>query len=248
MSSINKPKEEWIGYRQGKLTVIDKLGEKEFKSTNKAGQYTYKHDILLVRCDCSKELKLNAKSFISNKTGACRGCFKRRDDIGKRFGKLTVFDWHNTKNDSGRSYIIYDCICDCGEIVSIRNEIIIAGEKRCCSKCKVSASQSFNFTNIKRYYKNIRYGAKRRKLQFDVSINYLDSLLEKQEYKCKLSGQPISFKDGTASLDRIHSGIGYIESNVQWVHRTINYMKHELSNEAFKNYCSLVCTHTKLHS
>ena len=39
--------------------------------------------------------------------------------------------------------------------------------------------------------------------------------------------------DATASLDRIDSSKGYIKGNVQWVHKNINYMKQEMTNEEF---------------
>lgn len=244
MSIINKTKEEWVGYKQGSLTVLDKIGEKEFTTKNKHGIYKYKSDILLVKCDCSKELELNSRSFISNKINTCRGCFKRRDDIGKKFGKLTVLDWYNTKNKSGRSYVIYNCICDCGNKTSARNEIITNYEKTCCSKCKTSSKLTFNPTTINKYYKSVKGGAIRRSIEFSIGIEYLLLLLDQQNQKCKLSGQFISFENGTASLDRIDNNIGYIESNIQWVHRSINYMKNELNNEAFKDYCKLVYLNT----
>lgn len=44
----------------------------------------------------------------------------------------------------------------------------------------------------------------------------------------------------TASLDRINSSIGYTIDNVQWVHKKINMMKMDLSQEEFINYCRLV--------
>jgi len=44
----------------------------------------------------------------------------------------------------------------------------------------------------------------------------------------------------TASLDRINSDMGYVEGNVQWVHRDINFMKGCLSQHNFIHLCQLI--------
>lgn len=59
---------------------------------------------------------------------------------------------------------------------------------------------------------------------------------------CKLSGLKIRFKktgeklDNTASLDRINPKFGYIKNNVQWVHKEINELKWDLTNEEFLSF------------
>jgi hypothetical protein len=75
------------------------------------------------------------------------------------------------------------------------------------------------------------------------STKYLWALYLAQERRCALSGNDIEFRSniydgtgytsGSASLDRIDSDKGYIEGNVQWVHKHVNLMKRSLSQEAF---------------
>ncbi len=96
----------------------------------------------------------------------------------------------------------------------------------------------------------IRVNALERKIHFDISAEYLHNLFEKQEGKCALSGMSIQLyttrkdkKNATASLDRINSSIGYIEGNVQWVHKHMNFMKLDFTQEQFINYCRLVVKH-----
>ena len=53
---------------------------------------------------------------------------------------------------------------------------------------------------------------------------------------CAISGIKLIFarswtRDQTASLDRIDSKKGYVEGNVQWVHKRINEMKMDHSNK-----------------
>lgn len=65
--------------------------------------------------------------------------------------------------------------------------------------------------------------------------------------KCALSGINLILgheKDGkticTASLDRIDNNMGYVNGNVQWVHKDINFMKQDLTQLEFLNYCRLI--------
>ena len=68
---------------------------------------------------------------------------------------------------------------------------------------------------------------------------------ENQNGLCYYTNLPINFDDGSASLERIDSNIGYIESNVVWVHKNVNIMKRDLSYEEFYNVCKLVVENKK---
>ena len=72
-------------------------------------------------------------------------------------------------------------------------------------------------------------------------------LFVKQNGRCALSGIDIRFnKIGekhttqTASVDRINSEYGYIINNVRWVHKTVNNMKWELSDDEFLDFCQVI--------
>lgn len=98
------------------------------------------------------------------------------------------------------------------------------------------------------YYGKIKYSAKERNIQFDVSLEYLSNLLVQQNFKCALSGIELTYgytgrKNKhrlTLSLDRIDSTKGYIEGNVQWVHKNINFMKSNLNQDKFFEYCKKI--------
>ncbi len=96
------------------------------------------------------------------------------------------------------------------------------------------------------YWNNLKNGAKTRKILFEIKIEDMWNLFLKQDRKCALSGLPISFdacKSNTASLDRINSLKPYIESNVQWVHRDVNFAKQSLNNDEFIYLCKQVSNH-----
>jgi hypothetical protein len=92
-------------------------------------------------------------------------------------------------------------------------------------------------------YSTIKRRAEIKHLPFDLTIDFLESLMDRQNNSCSLSGVNISVADGTASLDRIDNLHGYLQTNVQWVHRYINFMKVDLPESDFIRFCSSVSDH-----
>jgi hypothetical protein len=95
--------------------------------------------------------------------------------------------------------------------------------------------------------------AKNKNLVFNLTGNDLWSLFLKQNKKCALSGLTIIFPSAwgaksktqiTASLDRIDSTQGYIKDNVQWVHKKINSMKMDMTDQEFISLCKMVAKHS----
>jgi hypothetical protein len=86
--------------------------------------------------------------------------------------------------------------------------------------------------------------ARLRKIHWSLSPEYLWELFLKQGRRCSFTGMELVFarnyrnnKMQTASLDRIDSAKGYIQGNVQWVHKTVNFMKQALNDENFIDIC-----------
>lgn len=78
--------------------------------------------------------------------------------------------------------------------------------------------------------------ASRRGLIVSVTNEYAVSLFEG---RCALTGVPIEL-NVTASLDRIDSSLGYIEGNLQWLHKDINRMKSDWNQNDFIEMCRRV--------
>ncbi len=103
---------------------------------------------------------------------------------------------------------------------------------------------------------HIKTGAVSRSLKFSISAKFLDKLFDKQNGKCALSGVDLiipqhysrDLKISTASIDRIDSSKGYIPNNVQWIHKRLNIMKNNLSDEEFINFCKQVVEYQQLKS
>lgn len=98
---------------------------------------------------------------------------------------------------------------------------------------------------------HIKQGAKERGICYEVSEKYLWNLFLAQNRKCALSGDSIWFSNWqtasqqTASLDRIDSSKGYVEGNVQWLHKDVNVAKQDKSDEEFVEMCKKVARHNK---
>jgi hypothetical protein len=98
-------------------------------------------------------------------------------------------------------------------------------------------------------YKN---GAANRSLEFNITIEEVWDVYEKQQRLCALTGVPITFnmelgelsRKGyqvkTASLDRIDSKQGYILGNIQWIHKDINKLKSNWPQDKFIEMCKAV--------
>lgn len=170
--------------------------------------------------------------------------FQLKDITGQVFGKLTVLE-----KVPGKGWSVWWCLCECGQKTKVKsNELINKGQTQCrlCRNKLVSERQWKGFGEISgEYWNSIIRHAKHRKKEFCLKIEYGWDLFLKQDRKCAISGLPIYFirsrysagKGGTASLDRIDSSIGYVEGNVQWVHKDINKMKWNFTQEKFINYC-----------
>jgi hypothetical protein len=103
-------------------------------------------------------------------------------------------------------------------------------------------------------------GAEARGFVFDITIEYAWELFLKQDRRCALTGSPIFFdmdldnlrkygyQGGTASLDRINSKQGYVEGNVQWIHKDANKMKMDLPEEDFFRIVKQIYEHKKLNN
>jgi hypothetical protein len=98
------------------------------------------------------------------------------------------------------------------------------------------------------FAKKYEINAVMRKIDWDITFDYIAELLIEQDFKCSLTGWDISAMDvaeNSASLDRIDSNIGYVEGNVQWVHKMVNMCKQQYTQEDFIYMCKSVAEKTK---
>ena len=137
----------------------------------------------------------------------------------------------------------------CGKTFETKPSRIVSGHTKSCgcvSIGKRTGSKYLSGTWIDR----TKRGASVRGYKFDVSLEFLDRLLEKQKFKCKLSGRNllcgyIKIEDYTVSLDRIDSSKDYTEDNIQFLHKEVNMAKQSLSQENFIKLCKEISKHNE---
>lgn len=154
----------------------------------------------------------------------------------------------------GRSYVKVKCICGSNISTLIPISHVTSKKHKGCKKCsRFHTSKGFGLLSGE-YWSLIVSGANSRNYEFDITIEYAWNLYLLQDKKCALSGLKIVFEPNcvhtknvdfrrkrTASLDRIDSSKGYVEGNVQWVHKDINIMKNRFKQDYFIKICKLIC-------
>lgn len=154
---------------------------------------------------------------------------------------------------------MWECRCQCGKMTIVRTSDLTSQKVKSCgcyhsetSRENVKKSHSKyprGYNNIgdipSKYISQIKHRAFVKHREYSVSTQYLWDLFLKQNQKCSLTGLNIGFEKmgNTASLDRIDSSKGYVEGNVQWVHKDINNIKQDFSLKDLLNYCELIIKH-----
>lgn len=139
----------------------------------------------------------------------------------------------------------------CGEIQSyLRKNYAIESFnlKKACKKCSNRKTKNCHRGYVGpvrvSWFTKFKNQAALRNYAFDITIEFIAALYDRQNKKCALSGLPIGWEDlgmaHSASIDRIDSKLGYIENNVQLVHKDINMMKQQFDNDYFIQLCMAV--------
>lgn len=163
------------------------------------------------------------------------------DFIGSVHGQFQVVERDSAKNK--KVYWKVQCLA-CNHYFVLATDTIkknMHGCQDCTRRNAPKGNQSIYWRGGKHisaiFLSNVKRGAKKRGIPCEVTIQDLDKIWELQEGRCAYTNRQLSLRDDcTASLDRIDSSIGYIKSNVQFVHKTVNVMKWALSEEEFFDF------------
>ena len=229
----------------------------------------------LFRCSCGGEREANGTRVKKGEIKRCKQCsLKLKGEVGKRreiplvgkvFGQLTCLE-KLPKTSSGNSR--YLLICSCGQEHIAGSHNLRKGISTRCRKC---ADRKMANANSKQWggcglisggwwYTHITTrsgmwrGRRGTPIQIAIDVKYGWELYTKQGGNCAISGVEIGFPKtnkpsdksmGTASLDRINPSMGDVEGNVQWVHKIINQMKWNNSDEELIKWCKTVTVYQK---
>jgi hypothetical protein len=179
--------------------------------------------------------------------------------IGSTIGNWIVL---SEKYLIGKTYF-NDCECICGTKRPVRTWHLLHSMTKGCRCTNIKGRYKFNgYCDLSSsYYNSFKKHRIKKGFKWDdeVTIEFLWNLYIKQNKKCAISGVPIILIKNwseqnkskklkiyqTASIDRIDSDGGYTVDNIQWVHKSINYMKGQLSNDEFIDLCKLIVNNNK---
>lgn len=157
---------------------------------------------------------------------------------GQKFDKLiTIKQIGKRKNGA----IIWECQCNCGNLAYVDTGSLKSKKSKSCG-CNRNRLKS-DHPSWKGYellsghkFSNIRFGAKKRNIYFDIDSKFLWDLYIRQNKHCYLSS--IKLDDiNQSSLDRKDSTQGYIKNNVGWCHKDLNLIKADFSIQEFIEWC-----------
>lgn len=167
------------------------------------------------------------------------------DYTEQKFGRVTVLSfWKSGK--FGKSH--WNCICDCGNRFQVAGASLKRGLTKSCGCLKTELVRSKGYKDISyNFWRRQVQGAAGRGYEFDLTMEQVWELYEKQNRRCALSNLEIKFfpdynlaHKHTVSIDRINSQKGYTIDNIQLVHKVVNQMKNIFDTEEFVCFCNLI--------
>lgn len=159
---------------------------------------------------------------------------------------------------------IWKCV-SCNNFFELNSEnfhldcTISTGFKTRCKKCTLKHRLNFTRLNsadsLEYYLKELIHGAKyrsvRKKINFELSLDFLKELWQKQQGKCAITGLQMTHiilqgrLKTNLSIDRIDSNKGYTIDNTQLVCVAINIMKSTLTMNELKYFSNLILQHNE---
>lgn len=116
---------------KGSSKFVDRAGE-SYGSLQvlRRGPATPSGSSWVCRCKCDREITVTASNLMKGQK-ACRDCslsHNRQDLKGERFGRLLVYEFH----ESRRMMPYWHCLCDCGQHLSVVSSALMRGHTRSC--------------------------------------------------------------------------------------------------------------------
>ena len=193
------------------------------------------------RVDFSDKIKSGRPSVIdySYSANTMHGCLTITETEPVRiFQKLS----NNKENRKSRTAIYINVNCSCGNNLWVKASYL-KRKPIACRACRAQRRKGIfkklpiEFKKWYTRYHEIKRRARKEKIPFNLTPEYLKELYELQSGACAITGEKIEDIKGNLNLDRIIPVNGYVVDNVQWTCRKANMIKQELTMDEFVNYC-----------
>jgi hypothetical protein len=177
----------------------------------------------------------------------------------RSFGLWTVLYRAESNRDKRTRWI---CRCRCGVVRSIYSNHLISGGSKSCGcdgwgrSGDLHAQWAGHGEISGNFWHSIKRGAsgdkgRRYTLDFEITIEQAWQKFLDQNRKCALSGLNLDMghlgntRTRTASLDRIDNSVGYLPTNIQWLHKDINRMKNVYDQAYFILLCKSIAANNE---
>ncbi len=166
------------------------------------------------------------------------------DITNKTYGYLTAIQ----PTDKYKKYWEFKC-SKCGNIAVKSKQCVMYGYTTSCGCIqRQTGNKSVKWKGYgeisSNYWCRVIRSAKSRNIELNITIEDAWKQWLKQNGKCALTGWILQFaltakksSNATASLDRIDSSKPYTKDNIQWVHKDINRLKVNFSEEYLLKIC-----------
>jgi len=225
------------GKKFGELIVLD--------------SYT-KNKKVLVQCSCTNIFEVSKSYLISNKRTSCgKGLCNRKikNLTGQKFGYLMVIKYINSTKTKKSNYVMWECLCDCGNIVNVHSNFLQKDTKKSCGcKSSIFADEKIlkpnNFTQINSIINTYKKCAIKADRQYSLTYEEFSNLINRNCHYCNRepsNSKPIRNRAVSEDvfmyngIDRVNSNLGYTKDNCVTCCKNCNFAKNNLSYNDFMN-------------
>ena len=176
--------EDLINNRYGRLTVISRANDRQYKNGKTRVMW-------LCRCDCGNTIEVDASSLKSNHTLSC-GCIQKekiqerclKDLTGQKFGRLTVL---HRQIDNNKKAVCWLCRCECGREVVVQSSNLKSGHTTSCG-CYKNESHGGKFKDLT----GQRFGRLIVVKQIENKVTKADTLQAQWLCKCDCGNETVT--------------------------------------------------------
>lgn len=175
------------------------------------------------------------------------------DALATDLSNKIIGDWVVTdEKDRSTGHLKWKCLCKkCNNYHWVLARSLYSGTSTMCLQCRIKLRRKGYEQLTGTQWKKICDAAALRNIPVEITIKDAWELFQNQDGHCALSGIKLVFgykSKATASLDRIDNRKGYLQGNVQWVHKDLNRMKWKHSQEEFVRLCQAVAKHQSMRN
>lgn len=182
------------------------------------------------------------------------------DMIGLKYNRLTVLSKSDKPHTKGDTSSLWNCICECGNLVIASRRTLLAGRSKSCGCLRLELNRKQAKKNrrpgiespLNRLFKRYEWNANDRNFKFDLNIDEFYYIITLNCYYCNTAPSQITktIRGNDAEniliyngVDRQNSNEGYNVNNCVACCGICNTMKMDLSLKEFYEQINKIYNH-----